>query len=82
MLLQDEKSEKFSHKATVIDPRDRKSDDPRSYYIMKDKSGEVLLRNHRHFKRLPTQASEAPNPGPKTQDTLRACTCRERKPAG
>ena len=68
VLLQDEKSGKFSHKATVIDPRDRKSDDPRSYYIRKDKSGEVLLRNRRHFKRLPTQASEAPNPGPQTQD--------------
>ena len=43
VLLQDEKSGKFSHRATVIDPRDRKSDDPRSYYIKKDVSGEILL---------------------------------------
>ena len=39
VLLQDEKSGKFSHKAIVIDPRDRKSDDPRSYYIRKYDSG-------------------------------------------
>ena len=39
VLLQDEKSGKFIHRATVIDPRDRKSDDSRSYYIKKDVSG-------------------------------------------
>ena len=68
VLLQDEKSGKFSHKAIVINPRDRKSDDPKSYYIRKDDSGEVLLRNRRHFKRLPIQASEAPNTGPQLQN--------------
>ena len=68
VLLQDEKSGKFSHKATVINPRDRKSDNPRSYYIRKDDSGEVLLRNRRHFKRLPIQASEAQDSGPQLQN--------------
>ena len=68
VLLQDEKSGKFSHKATVIDPRDRKSDDLRSYYIRKDDSGEILLRNRRHFKRLPIQASEAPDSSPQLQN--------------
>ena len=72
VLLQDEKSGKFSHKATVIDPRDRKSDDPRSYYIRKDISGEILLRNRRHFKRLPTQASEAPVSSPQSQNQVPA----------
>ena len=59
VLLQDEKTGKFSHRATVIDPRDRRSDDPRSYYLKKDISGEILLRNRRHFKKLPEKASEA-----------------------
>ena len=68
VLLQDDKTGRFSHKATVIDPRDRKLDDPRSYYIRKDDSGEVLLRNRRHFKRLPTPASEAPAPNSLTQN--------------
>ena len=55
VLLQDEKTGKFSHRATVIDPRDKRSDDPRSYYLKKDISGEVLLRNRRHFKKLPEE---------------------------
>ena len=59
VLLQDEKTGKFSHRATVIDPRDRRSDDPRSYYLKKDSLGEILLRNRRHFKKLPEKSSEA-----------------------
>ena len=67
VLLQDEKTGKFSHRATVIDPRDRKSDDPRSYYIKKDISGEILLRNRRHFKKLPEKASETSDTHPAPQ---------------
>ena len=59
MLLQDKRTGKFSHRATVIDPRDRRSDDPRLYYLKKDISGEILLRNRRHFKKLPENSSEA-----------------------
>ena len=62
VLLQDDKTGRFSHKATVIDPRDRRSDDPRSYYIRKDDSGEVLLQNRRHIKRLSPPSSEASVP--------------------
>ena len=64
VLLQDEKMGKFSHRATVVDPRDRRSDDPRSYYIKKDISGEILLRNRRHFKKLPANASETADTHP------------------
>ena len=39
ILLQDDKSVKFSHRATVIDPRDRRSEDPTFFYVRKDKSG-------------------------------------------
>ena len=67
VLLQDEKMGKFSHRATVIDPRDRKSDDPRSYYIKKYISGEILLRNRRHFKKLPEKASETTDTHPAPQ---------------
>ena len=59
VLLQDERTGKFNHRATVIEPRDKRSDDPRSYYLKKDISGEVLLRNRRHFKKLPEKSSEA-----------------------
>ena len=59
VLLQDEQSGKFKHRATVIDPRDKRSEDPRSYYVRKDTSGEVLLRNRRHFKKLPDSPAEA-----------------------
>ena len=59
VLLQDERTGKFNHRATVIEPRDKRYDDPRSYYVKKDISGEVLLRNRRHFKKLPDSPVEA-----------------------
>ena len=59
VLLQDEQTGKFKHRATVIEPRDKRSEDPRSYYVKKDASGEVLLRNRRHFKKLPDSSVEA-----------------------
>ena len=59
VLLQDERTGKFNHRATVIEPRDKRSDDPRSYYVKKDILGEVLLRNRRHFKKLPDSSIEA-----------------------
>ena len=59
VLLQDEQTGKFKHRATVIEPRDKRSEDPRSYYMRKDTSGEVLLRNRRHFKKLPDSPVEA-----------------------
>ena len=43
----------------MIEPRDKRSDDPRSYYVKKDVSGEVLLRNRRHFKKLPEKPEAA-----------------------
>ena len=43
----------------MIEPRDKRSEDPRSYYVRKDTSGEVLLRNRRHFKKLPDSPVEA-----------------------
>ena len=54
ILLQDNKIGRFDQRATVVDSRDRRSEDPRSYYVRKDKSGEILLRNRRHFQRLPS----------------------------
>ena len=79
VLLQDEKLGKFSHRATVIDPRDRKSDDPRSYYLKKDVSGEILLQNRRHFKKLPTKVSENPvsSPEPQSEAPTKPRTCSE-----
>ena len=60
VLLHDERTGKFNHRATtVIEPRDKRSDDPRSYYVKKDISGEILLRNRRHFKKLPDSSVEA-----------------------
>ena len=63
----------------MIDPRDRKSDDPRSYYIKKDVSGEILLRNRRHFKKFPAKASEAADthPAPQSEATFEPRTCSE-----
>ena len=62
VLLQDERTGTFNHRATVIEPRDKRSDDPRSYYVKKDISGEILLRNRRHFKKLPDSSVEAAPP--------------------
>ena len=47
----------------MIHPRDRRSENPRSFYVRKDQTGEVVLRNRRHIRRLP-EGDEAKGPDP------------------
>ena len=67
IFLQDDKTGCFDQKATVIGPRNRRSEDPRTFHIKKNQSSEVLLRNKRHFRRMPVSPG---SPGVAGQDTL------------
>ena len=59
IILQDDNTGHFDQKVTVVGPSDRRADDRKTFHIRKDQTGEVLLRNKIHFRRLPVEGGES-----------------------